>query len=360
MAVFLGLTLPVQAHNSSKGLSAISIRLGTTNTTAQLAVSFPDTDKVLKFDKDKDDLVTTNEMNVALGELKVIASKEVEFYFDGHRVTPVEITAVRQESNFEVHFTFESVPMLKVKVSSPLLKRFTSDHQEFVTIKNEKDEQLIEQVLTPADHVYEFTRSNPAVTGATSSSKSSSNSTFSAFLVHGIKHILGGYDHLLFLFALLIMCETFWSVAKIVTCFTIAHTITLALATLDIVNMPSRVVEPMIAATIVYVGIENFFKLKTIQWRWLLTFVFGLIHGFGFAGVLREMDIGTGMKAATKLLAFNLGVEIGQVLIAAIVLPILWELRKIPQFKPRWIPVTSVIVVALGGYWLVTRVMSGP
>src|SRR6185295_4944850 len=131
---------------------------------------------------------------------------------------------------------------------------------------------------------------------------------------------LTGYDHLLFLGGLLIACRRFSTMAGIVTCFTIAHSITLALAALDVLAIPSRVVEPLIAASIVFVGIENLVRRGAEpKGRWALTFVFGLVHGFGFASVLRDLGVGRGGHGLlVPLFTFNLGVEVGQVAVAAI------------------------------------------
>ena len=124
-----------------------------------------------------------------------------------------------------------------------------------------------------------------AVPAATSSS-------FREFLTLGVEHILTGYDHLVFLLGLLIAGGSLMAAAKIITSFTVAHSITLAVATLGWINISPRIVEPLIAVSIAYVGLENIFR-RDLNRRWLLTFGFGLIHGFGFASVLREMGIGS-------------------------------------------------------------------
>jgi hypothetical protein len=160
------------------------------------------------------------------------------------------------------------------------------------------------------------------------------------------------------LFALLIVTKNFGSSVKIITCFTIAHSITLAVATLSLVQISSRIVEPLIAASIVYVGVENLFRGDDPKGRWLLTFAFGLIHGFGFASVLRELGVGeNGSSIAVPLVSFNLGVELGQVVVAALVLPIIWRLRTKPNFVARWVPACSMLVALLGGYWFLQRVL---
>ena len=113
----------------------------------------------------------------------------------------------------------------------------------------------------------------------------------------------------------------------------------------------------MIAASIVYVGLENIVRRGDPQKRWRLTFAFGLIHGFGFASVLREMGIGAGAGGViVPLFSFNLGVELGQVAVAAALLPFVWKLGTKPLFVERWIPACSALVAIAGAWWFVQRV----
>jgi hypothetical protein len=162
---------------------------------------------------------------------------------------------------------------------------------------------------------------------------------------------------LLFLFGLLVVARGFISSLSIITSFTIAHSITLAGATLQVVQIPSRIVEPLIAASIVFVGIENLLRGDVLNARRMVTFGFGLIHGLGFASALREAGIGSGNSGIVlPLFSFNLGVELGQIMVAAAVLPIIWKLRENPMFIARWAPACSVAVVVLGSFWFVQRV----
>ena len=187
-------------------------------------------------------------------------------------------------------------------------------------------------------------------------------STLERYLVTGIEHIFLGYDHIAFLVAVVLWARRLVPVIKIVTAFTIAHSITLSLATLNVVVIPSAIVEPAIAASIVYVAMENFFT-RNIDRRWRITFLFGLIHGFGFAGALREIGLPTN-AVATALAAFNIGVEIGQVAIVSIVVPaliVLDRLMAVDRTKPaRATPLVyalSALITVLGSYWFVTRVL---
>ena len=173
-----------------------------------------------------------------------------------------------------------------------------------------------------------------------------------SFLALGIEHIFTGYDHLLFLVGLLLLGGRFWSLVKIVTAFTVAHSVTLILAALGVVHVSSRIVEPAIALSIAYVGAENFF-LKSTDRRWIVAFAFGLIHGFGFASILREMGLPE-RGLVLSLLSFNVGVEIGQMAVVAVVLPIILLVRR--QVWQRWaVNAASLAITGMGLYWFVER-----
>jgi hydrogenase/urease accessory protein HupE len=174
------------------------------------------------------------------------------------------------------------------------------------------------------------------------------------FIRLGIEHIITGYDHLLFLVALLATARGFWSVVRIVTAFTLAHSVTLTIATLDILTIPERVIEPLIAASIVWVALENLLAAEPDRRRWIWSFVFGLVHGFGFASALGEL----GLKESAivrALVGFNVGVEIGQLIFVALFLPALAVLKRGrgASLTPR---IASVAVAIVGSYWLGERI----
>jgi hypothetical protein len=167
-----------------------------------------------------------------------------------------------------------------------------------------------------------------------------------SFFLLGIEHILTGYDHLLFLLALVLRGGNVWSLLKIITAFTVAHSITLALAALNIVMLPERLVEATIALSIAYVAAENLFMRHTVSHRWAVAFIFGLMHGFGFSNVLRELGLPKeGLVWA--LLNFNLGVEAGQAIAVIVAVPLLMWLRRF-RWEPRAVTAISVAVLAVG------------
>lgn len=171
----------------------------------------------------------------------------------------------------------------------------------------------------------------------------------------GVEHILTGYDHLLFLVALLLRGGRLVSLLKIITAFTLAHSITLALATLGVVTIPDRIVEPVIAASIVWVALENLLLRNAPSQRWLVSFLFGLVHGFGFASAIEPLDLPRG-RLALALLGFNLGVEAGQALVVALLLPLLLWMRD-SAWEPRTVQAASLAVAAVGCAWLIQRLI---
>jgi hydrogenase/urease accessory protein HupE len=198
----------------------------------------------------------------------------------------------------------------------------------------------------------ETSDAKPAAVGAGESSKPSALS----FLKMGIEHILTGYDHLVFILGLVLARARFRSLLTIITAFTVAHSITLALAVLNVWAPSSRIVEPAIALSIAYVGIENFF-VKDASKRWRITFPFGLIHGFGFAGALQEIALPRS-SVPTALVSFNLGVEAGQLAVLALLLPLILFLRNKSWFEPLGVRMVSGAVALAGGIWFVARVVS--
>jgi hydrogenase/urease accessory protein HupE len=179
----------------------------------------------------------------------------------------------------------------------------------------------------------------------------------------GIEHIFLGYDHIAFLIAVVLWARRLWPVIKIVTAFTLAHSITLSLAALKLVVIPGAIVEPAIAASIVFVAVENFFS-RNVDRRWRDTFAFGLIHGFGFASALQEFGLPRD-AVVPALAAFNIGVEIGQVAIVSLVIPGLIGLDRVFARSPRAAPAraaplvyaVSVVIAILGCYWILERTL---
>jgi hypothetical protein len=168
----------------------------------------------------------------------------------------------------------------------------------------------------------------------------------------GVKHIFLGYDHIAFLLALLFV-KRFLDLFKIITAFTVAHTLTLALAVLQIVHVQPRLAEIGIALTIAYVAAENLWTTNTGH-RWKLVFCFGMVHGFGFANVLRELGLPSS-GLARSLVSFNLGVETGQIIIVGAMWPLLWWVSRRTWARRAQVGI-SIIIFLFGVAWAVDRI----
>lgn len=272
-------------------------------------------------------------------------NSHIELYADSVKLkgiiekSDVEMINDRQFAVMNLNYELEQTPQKLILDYNMFLDDSDPSHANYATINLDGKQQ--EAILTYESRELEI-----------------GEATFfqatTQFLTLGLQHIFTGYDHILFVISLLFGAKTIKNILALVTAFTIAHSITLFLATLEIVQLPSRFVESAIALSIIYVALINIFNTESKQQPWL-AFGFGLIHGFGFAGILSEMRL-EGNHLVTSLLSFNIGIEIGQLIIVLLVFPILLWLNKL-TFKPvKWvIPGTSVAILAFGLVWFIER-----
>jgi hydrogenase/urease accessory protein HupE len=354
LAVLFSL-LPLQyAKAHDPGLSSLAIRQRTNGLEATLTLAVRDASQVAELDANHDGTVTQVEFARSRWQLEAAVGGEVLIAADSKvRKAQFIRSHLDQNNNVEVRLDFGATVFSSLEIQSKIIRSLPLGHRQYLEVQNSRGETTFEQLLSAATDraTVEMPRNNASMAGF------EIVSSFTNFLTLGVKHILTGYDHLLFLLGLLVVARGFFSSLSIITSFTIAHSITLAAATFNLAHIPSRIVEPLIAASIVYVGIENLLRSDVPKARQLVTFGFGLIHGFGFASVLREMGIGAGTDGiALPLLSFNVGVELGQIMVAAVALPIIWKLRAKPVFIARWAPVCSAAVVLIGSFWFAERV----
>jgi hydrogenase/urease accessory protein HupE len=273
----------------------------------------------------------------------------LQLSLDGRSISP-STTSVWSDENGGLHgrMLYDRSSGTRLVVRSTIVSRLARGHRELLSIRAPDGAPLSARMLDAA--------SDQAATDI--SALGEANSSAARFLLLGIEHILTGYDHLLFLAGVLVVLRGWRDVVQTITAFTVAHSITLALATTGLVLIPGRIVEPLIAGSIVYVGIENL--MRDVQGsRWKLTFGFGLVHGLGFATVLRDLGIGTNGQGAIALplASFNAGVEIGQMAVAGLLVPVFWWLGARPASRLRFAAAWSVMVIAAGSYWLVERIV---
>lgn len=313
----------------------------------ELIFDVSDLRKVLDLDLDKDGLVTANEVRTNIKTIENHFSEKTEVKIAGKTIALEPLPGVVvQDSLGNMFVRLKQVQRLSGQVWSigvrmEIFEGLHPLHKNF--LKASDGEELHQAILT---------RSKNEVTIAFGGRAVNFFVKIRQFLWLGIEHIFVGYDHMLFLFAVVLVGGTFGNLVKIVSSFTVAHSITLTLAALQVVLLPGRVVESAIAFSIVYVAAENFF-VKDNRGRWLITFCFGLMHGFGFASILAELDL-PAKGFAASLFAFNVGVEIGQVVIVALTYPlVLWISDS--RHRARLVMALSAVILTLGGLWFLER-----
>jgi hydrogenase/urease accessory protein HupE len=249
----------------------------------------------------------------------------------------------RQAVRVVLRFPNVSVP-LKLGIAANMFP-YDPVHQTFVNIYENGD--LTRQLI-----LNRFERGIEHTTGT----RQGALGVIARFVPEGIHHILIGPDHLLFLIGLLLMGGSVRRLLLVVTAFTVAHSITLSLAALDIFTPPARIIEPAIALSIVYVGFDNLLVKEGRDVRAWIAFAFGFIHGFGFANVLKEMDLPRS-ALGWSLFSFNLGVEIGQMVVVLVVATALAALRARSEQAGRKVAFAgSILVILAGAFWFVQRV----
>lgn len=282
--------------------------------------------------------------------LAATLAPRLDVRLDGRRVTPEFEPAVETLPDRKLvvfHFRAHSGTPFRVRVAGPV---FAEDPQHETYLNVYDGERLAhEDLLDASRRVAEFPiAARPDLAAVVRT-----------FVLEGIHHIFIGPDHILFIVGLLLLGGGIGRLLKIVTAFTVAHSLTLALATLHLLNPPSRFVEPAIALSIVAVGIENLLAAKRGRdWRAPLAFGFGFLHGFGFASVLADFGLPRGALGGA-LFSFNLGVEIGQACIVLAVAPALaWIGSRSPRAGVRVAAWGSAGVIAAGAFWFVQRILA--
>jgi hydrogenase/urease accessory protein HupE len=271
------------------------------------------------------------------------------------------------DKGYDVH----SIPDVKIVTAKIVIDKIS--HGESITIADHFHESIpaqygnflnilndghLEVTTVLFQNLWSYTYKSSAQPSSSSNpaTPAHANVDWLRFLKLGSNHILTGLDHLLFLLTLILLKMKLRDYAKIITSFTIAHSLTLALTVLGIIHLPSKFVETMIAVSIMYVAIENIFFSKNAKYRWTLTFFFGLIHGMGFADLLMEMHLPPS-QIAISLLSFNLGIEITQLTLVALAFLLLWYWHK-----SRWYPSTFKIVnlfaIVTAIIWIIQRILA--
>jgi len=282
------------------------------------------------------------------GAITQLLAPRLQLWTDGRQVggpvwSALAALADRQGIQLQVHYALGSPPS-RVTLAASLFP-YDPVHQTFVNVYD-RDAVVVQGILDRDRQQLEFFPGTPQGTIA----------VVRRFMAAGVHHILIGPDHLLFLVGLLLLGGSLRHLALVVSAFTVAHSITLSLAVFRIVAVPSWLIEPAIALSIVYVGADNLTVRGGRDMRAWIAFAFGLIHGFGFASVLQQMDLPR-RALVWSLLSFNLGVEAGQLLVVTAVASALAAIRRRDERAGRRVAYAgSIAVIAAGAFWFIQRV----
>lgn len=350
MALFcFAFTALAFAHDP--GLSVATARLEPTGLNVHLAISPTDVEQLVPLDANHDGKISPAELAAEQFKLEQTALGAFEVKRGGQTMGVAKAEVHADETGaIRFDMTYPGLTDGELTIRSTILGNLARGHRQFLSVRDRENKLLSEAML-------DATHASCVITLAAEVSPPVVQHSFRDFLLLGIMHIATGYDHILFLLALLMVGGSFKSALKIITAFTVAHSITLALATMNLINISPAIIEPLIAVSIIYVGVENMIR-RDMDKRWLLAFGFGLVHGCGFATALRDLGIGSnGSSIVVPLLSFNLGVELCQMTIAALFLPVIWKLRERPQFVRRFVPVGSCLIAVAGTWWLLERTL---
>lgn len=359
------LLVPAWAHKPSDSYLSLTATTGTTAFTVRWDIALRDLDYVLQLDRDGDAQLTWGEVRQRTDDITRYASEHLQL-LSGDAACPLQATAPlmldrHSDGTYAVLSLTAQCPSLinAVQAQYSLLFDVDPSHRGLV------------QWVAPGG-----TEAQALVFGTESASQTLRLQppgwleTLRQYLVDGTWHIWIGYDHILFLLALLLPSvlqrrDKQWhgvarvgtamkEVLKVVTAFTLAHSITLSLAALQIITLPSRLVESVIAASVVVAALSNLRDGAHTK-RWVMAFCFGLIHGFGFASVLADLGLPQG-ALVLALVGFNVGVELGQLAIVAAFVPLAFALRGTRFYQVGVLQAGSVLIALLAGWWLVQRV----
>jgi HupE / UreJ protein len=352
-----------QAHISSNGFLTLQVDRAQISGALELAIR--DGELTVGLDHDGDGKVTWGELRASQTALETYVFGHLRL--SGAESCEMKLGAVRVNERVDGNYLWLPISA----ACRGMLKRLTIDyrildsqdpsHRGLLTLSANGTTQTAVLGSTAQMRVFELDHPSPWA-------------AFVEYLRAGIWHIWSGIDHLLFLLSLLLpavlvrrkdrweavplAAPAFANIVKVVTAFTLAHSITLSLAAFDIIRLPGRLTESIIAASIIVAALNNVFPRVT-EGRWRIAFAFGLLHGFGFASVLAEMGLPKGARLVS-LVAFNLGVETGQLAVVLAVMPLAYLLRSTTFYRRGVIPWGSSAIAGVALVWFLQRALALP
>jgi hypothetical protein len=349
------------AHKASD--SYLSLEVSGSQVKGQWDIALRDLDYAINLDVNDDSVITWKELRSKHEAISSYAFSHIQISAGG-MPCPIKPASYMVDTHTDgaysvLQFSLDCLQQLaEIDIDYTLLFDLDPQHRGLVRVKYENATHTA--ILSPAQNRQKINlaRIEPLA-------------VFWQYLYEGIWHIWTGYDHILFLLSLLLPAALYhqtgqWhpeirfrpvliDVIRIVTAFTVAHSITLSLAILEVISVPSRWIESTIAASVAVAALNNIYPAISKK-LWLVAFGFGLIHGFGFANVLKDLGLPQQMLLLA-LLAFNLGVEAGQLMIVGGFLPFAYWLRYTQWYRNLFIPVGSFLIAMLALIWLLERAL---
>ncbi len=340
------------------GLSLVDIELSDNNISAHITYAKKDIEQFVNLDNYLINDQSSKKTVTVKSELAQFINKAIEFNSQNKIINTV-ITEINLDKSNAVHFWLKlsSISGKELTIDSRMIDQFPLGHRQFVKVKTAVG--IIDSHL--------LSSRNPSYTSLLP--KANLSGVLFNFLLEGIWHIWIGFDHILFVVTLLLPAvlvykqsswhpnsgfkQVFKFTVKVISAFTIAHSITLGLTVFEIITLPSKIVEAMIAASIIVAATNNIYCWVN-QRLWMIAFAFGLIHGMGFASVLNEIGMQSNTQALA-LLGFNVGVELGQLAIVVTLLPLLYLFRKRAFYKPVVFQSGSYVIAIVSCVWLFER-----
>ena len=362
VAAFSFAAVIAQAHKPSD--SYLTLDVTGTNITGRWDLALRDLEDAIGLDANDDGEITWGEVRAQHGALAAYAQSRLGITIDGK---PLPVSIVRHEID---NHSDGAYAVLRFVCETSVQPAAIGLHYHALFDRDPQHRGLLRLNVANTVRTAVFAPDNSQQEFALDANAPSNS--FATFVKEGVWHIWIGFDHILFLIALLLPGVLRWedgrwtsvtslrsalvNILKIVTAFTIAHSITLTLAALKIVSLPSRLVEASIAASVIVAALNNVWPLLHRR-AWLLAFGFGLIHGFGFANVLGDLDLNGGVLAL-GLLGFNVGVELGQLAIVAVFVPLAYALRDSWSYRSLALRFGSVSVSVIAGIWMFERLLN--
>jgi hypothetical protein len=351
----------VLAHGHGASNGYLTLALDANGVRGELAVALRDLDPVLELDVDGDGAIRWSELRARHAAIAAYVVDRLQVRVDD-RTCPLRTTEQLVEARDDGHHALVRIAgdCTGTTLAADYRLLFDADRQHRGLLRLETPDGTTAGVASPDE---------PRVVSTAASTTAGIRTTFFRFVAEGIHHIAIGFDHILFLLCLVLpvllgrnrdedRATTQWGpLVRVVTAFTVAHSITLALAALDVFAPAPRITEAAIAATVVGAALANLRRGRRMPVGWVLAFALGLVHGFGFASVLAGLALPAG-SLVTALAGFNVGVELGQLLLVLALVPIGHAVRRwTSDGGARTLRAASLGIAAIGLFWLGERLI---